>query len=185
MKLQSVVPVFLSVSVFMLSGCLVRSYTVTRDRVDQELPGNRGYLTGTKSTTGTPRPKTRTIRVVEVELHSPIKFERAPKKAPPAPASVASPHSDSEVIGNRGYLTQSSSPEITDATLPQYDSYTVQKGDTLQKISRQLYGTTKKWYSLYELNKDVLKGPDKLYPGQVIRIPADQTKTTLPTENLK
>jgi len=50
--------------------------------------------------------------------------------------------------------------------------YVIKKGDTLQKISSKFYGTTKKWKMLYQENTDVLKGPDKIYPGLKIRIPA-------------
>lgn len=50
--------------------------------------------------------------------------------------------------------------------------YTVQKKDTLQKISSKFYGTTKKWKMLYNANTDVLKNPNKVYPGMKIKIPA-------------
>ncbi|RKY35146.1 MAG: hypothetical protein DRP78_05750 [Candidatus Omnitrophota bacterium] len=52
-----------------------------------------------------------------------------------------------------------------------YSSYKVQKGDTLQKISKKIFGTTKKWQLIYKLNKDALKSPNKIYPGQRIKIP--------------
>jgi nucleoid-associated protein YgaU len=61
--------------------------------------------------------------------------------------------------------------------------YTVQKGDTLQKISKKFYGTTKKWTKIYEANKDIIKGPNKIYPGQAINIPVEPLKE--PKENLK
>ncbi|NQS99473.1 MAG: LysM peptidoglycan-binding domain-containing protein [Candidatus Omnitrophica bacterium] len=51
-------------------------------------------------------------------------------------------------------------------------TYKVRKGDTLQKISQKFYGTTKKWSALFEANKDRLKSPDKVYPGQLLNIPA-------------
>ena len=54
---------------------------------------------------------------------------------------------------------------------PAYRTYKVKKKDTLQKISKKFFGTTKKWYAIYELNKDKLKSPDKVFPGQIIRIP--------------
>jgi nucleoid-associated protein YgaU len=59
----------------------------------------------------------------------------------------------------------------------------VQKDETLQKISHKFFGTTKKWTKIYELNKDTLKSPNKLYPGQVINIPVESLKE--PKENLK
>jgi len=53
------------------------------------------------------------------------------------------------------------------------EKYTVQKGDTLQKISKKFYGTTKKWQKIYAANQDTLKGPNKIYPGQTIDVPLD------------
>ena len=52
-------------------------------------------------------------------------------------------------------------------------SYVVQKGDTLEKIAAkpEVYGDKKKWYSIYKENKDTIKNPDKIKPGQVLRIP--------------
>jgi nucleoid-associated protein YgaU len=51
-------------------------------------------------------------------------------------------------------------------------SYTVQKGDTLSKISKQFYGDANKYQKIFEANKDQLKDPDKIQPGQVLRIPS-------------
>ena len=156
---------------FLLSGCVVRSYPVTRDRVDQELTGNRGYLQGEAPTAGDRKP-TRTTRVVEIELHPALTFDKGAKKV------VAQTESAEyeESFGNRGYIEQGEASDIetpeTAARDLSYEKYTVQKGDTLQKISRKLYGTTKKWNRIYEANRDALSSPDKIYPGQVIRVPA-------------
>ena len=166
--------------VFVLSGCIVRTYPLTKERVDQELAGNRGYLKGTAPAEVTERKPTRTTQVVEIELHSPIKFEKAPKiKQQPVTSSM--PTEDRALEGNRGYVTQSISPEITES--PAFEKYTVQKGDTLQKISQKFFRTTKKWNKIFQANKDVLKGPNKVYPGQVLNIPVEQLKE--PKENLK
>jgi len=51
-------------------------------------------------------------------------------------------------------------------------SYTVQKGDTLSKISKQFYGDANKYKKIFDANKDQLKDPDKIQPGQVLRIPS-------------
>jgi nucleoid-associated protein YgaU len=50
-------------------------------------------------------------------------------------------------------------------------SYTVQKGDTLSKISKQYYGDGNKYMKIFEANRDKLKDPDKIQPGQVLTIP--------------
>ncbi len=49
--------------------------------------------------------------------------------------------------------------------------HTVVKGDSLSKISKQYYGDYKKYMVIFEANKPMLKDPDLIYPGQVLRIP--------------
>lgn len=51
-------------------------------------------------------------------------------------------------------------------------SYTVEKGDTLSRISKQFYGKAGKWNAIFEANRDQLDDPDKIQPGQVLKIPA-------------
>ena len=49
--------------------------------------------------------------------------------------------------------------------------YTVEKGDSLSKIAKQHYGNSGKYHAIFEANKPMLEHPDKIYPGQVLRIP--------------
>ncbi|HQU78363.1 MAG TPA: peptidoglycan-binding protein LysM [Azonexus sp.] len=49
--------------------------------------------------------------------------------------------------------------------------YTVVKGDTLSKIAASQYGSASKYPVIFEANKPMLKDPDKIYPGQNLRIP--------------
>jgi len=51
--------------------------------------------------------------------------------------------------------------------------YTVQKGDNLSKIAEAQYGKGKanEYHRIFEANKPMLKSPDLIYPGQVLRIP--------------
>ncbi|SDB90709.1 peptidoglycan-binding protein LysM [Acinetobacter boissieri] len=49
--------------------------------------------------------------------------------------------------------------------------YTVQSGDTLSKISKQFYGDSNKYNSIFEANQPLLKDVNSIYPGQVLRIP--------------
>jgi LysM repeat protein len=51
--------------------------------------------------------------------------------------------------------------------------YVVQKNDTLQKISEKFFGTTKKWKAIYNANKNILKSPDRIRPGQKLAIPKE------------
>ena len=49
--------------------------------------------------------------------------------------------------------------------------YTVVRGDNLSKIAKAHYGSASKYPLIFEANKPMLKHPDKIYPGQVLRIP--------------
>jgi nucleoid-associated protein YgaU len=49
--------------------------------------------------------------------------------------------------------------------------YTVVKGDTLSKIAKEFYGNANKYPQIFEANKPMLTHPDKIYPGQLLRIP--------------
>ena len=48
---------------------------------------------------------------------------------------------------------------------------TVVKGDTLSAISKRVYGDANKYNKIFEANKPMLSHPDKIYVGQVLRIP--------------
>ena len=55
------------------------------------------------------------------------------------------------------------------ADLSQY--HTVVRGDTLSAIAKQFYGNANAYPKIFEANKPMLSHPDKIYPGQVLRIP--------------
>lgn len=52
--------------------------------------------------------------------------------------------------------------------------YTVKSGDTLSKIAQHAYGAANRYNEIFEANKPMLSDPDKIYPGQVLRIPKTQ-----------
>ena len=56
-------------------------------------------------------------------------------------------------------------------TVSAAESYTVAEGDHLMKIAQNKYGDEDKWNVIFEANKDAIKEPTKIYPGQVIVIP--------------
>jgi nucleoid-associated protein YgaU len=58
-----------------------------------------------------------------------------------------------------------------DQSEPEATYYTVVSGDTLSKISKHAYGDANKYQRIFEANTPMLKHPDKIYPGQVLRIP--------------
>jgi nucleoid-associated protein YgaU len=49
--------------------------------------------------------------------------------------------------------------------------YEVKSGDTLSKIAREFYGDANRYSAIFEANKPMLSDPDKIYPGQMLRIP--------------
>lgn len=57
------------------------------------------------------------------------------------------------------------------APAPEAQTYTIQSGDTLSHVSLRFYGTANRWREIYEANKDVIKNPNMVFPGQVIKIP--------------
>ena len=69
--------------------------------------------------------------------------------------------------------TTSSVTEGGDATPEdwQSDTYTVKSGDTLSGIAKSVYGNAGKYMVIFEANKPMLSDPNKIYPGQVLRIP--------------
>ncbi len=50
--------------------------------------------------------------------------------------------------------------------------YTIKSGDTLGKIAKDMYGESGDFNKIFEANREVIGDPDKIYPGQQIRIPA-------------
>lgn len=54
---------------------------------------------------------------------------------------------------------------------PEAQFHTVEKGEWLSKIAAKYYGDANKYNVIFEANKPMLEHPDKIYPGQVLRIP--------------
>jgi nucleoid-associated protein YgaU len=72
---------------------------------------------------------------------------------PPAPASL--PPLEPPMAGTSG----------------SEQSYTVVAGDSLSKIAKRFYGDANKWPRIHEANRDQIKNPDLIHPGQKLRIP--------------
>ncbi|GAB7255988.1 peptidoglycan-binding protein LysM [uncultured Polaribacter sp.] len=66
-------------------------------------------------------------------------------------------------------ITVAEVEEIEEEAMAQF--HTVEKGDTLGKIAKEYYGNAMKYPVIFEANKPMLTHPDKIYPGQVLRIP--------------
>jgi nucleoid-associated protein YgaU len=84
-------------------------------------------------------------RVAEPEAVAPV----APPEPSPTPAAAVAP---------------AQAPAAT-------QFYVIQKGDTLSAIAKQYYGAANKYPKLFEANREVIEDPDRIYPGQKIRIP--------------
>lgn len=65
-------------------------------------------------------------------------------------------------------IDQLDSPEPA----PEVQYYTIKSGDSLSKIAKEFYGNAMDYPKLFEANKEVIKDPDLIYPGQKIRVPA-------------
>jgi nucleoid-associated protein YgaU len=50
-------------------------------------------------------------------------------------------------------------------------TYTVVAGDSLSKIAKKFYGDGNQWKKIFEANRDTVKNPDLIHPGQVLKIP--------------
>lgn len=59
----------------------------------------------------------------------------------------------------------------TEDAKPEATFHTVEKGDTLSKIAKEVYGDPMKYPVIFEANKPMLTDPDLIYPGQVLRCP--------------
>ena len=75
--------------------------------------------------------------------------------------------------GNVASVVQVNDMMTVSSAAPESQMYTVVSGDNLSKISQRFYGTPNKYPQIFEANKPMLTHPDKIYPGQVLRIPPD------------
>ena len=162
----------------------VQTYVVDKERVDQDLQaGNSGYLQGTPKPADRGALKaTRKVYVLEVTKN--------PRDAQEAEVTAAAPSSqgafDSWRTQNRQTEDTSSQAQpipiaIVDeeapSTTPKQTTiveYTVKDNDTLQKISKEFYGSNKKWSRIYDDNKDAIKNPDRIKPGTVLKISVEK-----------
>ncbi|KRG72138.1 LysM peptidoglycan-binding domain-containing protein [Pseudoxanthomonas dokdonensis] len=64
-----------------------------------------------------------------------------------------------------------STEDIVGVGGPQAASYTIAKGDTLSSIAQKHYGKAGAWKMIFEANRDVIDDPDRIFPGQTIKLP--------------
>ena len=66
---------------------------------------------------------------------------------------------------------QGGSSSTAPSTSDQPRTITVQAGDSLSKIAKREFGDANKWHAIYEANKDRIKNPDLIHPGDVLTLP--------------
>ncbi len=170
-------------------GTEIRTYVMTKDRVglDQN-GGNGGCVVGKCPPPPPPAETTRKVYVLEITKPVPEsevqKIEKTaidaitadtppttgvePEQSAPAAADNAQPAAPVvPVVGD-----EPAAPAVQNGGNMQAQTYTVQKDDTLQKISKKIFGSYGKWYKIYEANKDKIKNPNILKTGTVLTIPA-------------
>ena len=76
------------------------------------------------------------------------------------------------VVGNTEGIASVDDRMTTAVQEPEAQFHTVVSGDSLSKIAKKYYGNAMKYPVIFEANKPMLTHPDKIYPGQVLRIPA-------------
>ena len=87
-----------------------------------------------------------------------------------ASASESDSKAKNEYVAN--LLTEISKDKIRLVKVGKdYTTIKVKRGDTLSTIARNIYGNSSKYRMIYEANKDVLKSPNSIYVGAVLKIP--------------
>jgi len=63
---------------------------------------------------------------------------------------------------------------VAPEAVEQVEYYVIEKGDTLSAIAKKYYGKASDYPHIFEANREVIKDPDMIFPGQKIRIPLDR-----------
>ena len=74
-----------------------------------------------------------------------------------------------EKVGADGLTDPEPPPEEKE----KFEIYEIAKGDSLSKIAERFYGKASLYHRIHEANKELIPDPDKIYPGQKIKIPLD------------
>jgi len=177
MKRVMGITVVLAAALIGVSGCgtRVRTYILEKERVDQDLSeGNVGYLAGAADPAERSRERklTRQTYVAEVEL--PVRSPREKRlieevSIEPGQELIREPEPEP---GPGKPAAAASTPQPSRG--PAVTTYTVRNNDTLSKVSMEVYGTPTRWKEIYEANADRIKGPDRIYAGQVLKIPQNK-----------
>jgi nucleoid-associated protein YgaU len=125
-------------------------------------------------------PKARMLRQNQTDTNGPRRASLVPSKPVSPnkidvevnrPMQVAEQTAEPLEIQPQPVKETALEPVYVERTYETRKFYIVRKGDTLSKISKRYYGTSNKWYRIYEANRDVLENPDMLKPGLKLHIP--------------
>ncbi|MEA3560393.1 MAG: LysM peptidoglycan-binding domain-containing protein [Candidatus Omnitrophota bacterium] len=203
-KVTQVAAIVIIGLVVSLTGC-ARFSTYREDRTDQNLQtGNRGCIYGPRPLEPSERKKERTRVNIEFEV-PPLpewrkhywtdKEDKGNKgyivkkdlrqKAEKLPGDetledesmdegIYEDIEDEGIREEKPYLSK-----LKEIKQKPPAAYTVKKGETLRDIAGylQIYNDSSKWPRIYEANKDKIKNPDFIYPGQILKIPREEKQT--------
>ena len=147
---------------FLMTGCRTATRITEVPRVDLELSGgNRGYVVGHPPEMANLKTTRQTVQT-DVEIPSFYKPKRS--GAPVGLEDVAPPETK---MGAQG------AGESVGAAPKRYDTYVVQKGESLWTIAAkpEVYGKATQWRRIFDANRDLLKSPDRVRAGMKLKIP--------------
>jgi nucleoid-associated protein YgaU len=124
-----------------------------------------GFGTGAISVSGTIADESERARIVEVlsgiagidtvNDGMTVAAPEPPRAEPePAPKAETAPEPEAAPAADDGART-----------------YTVKSGDSLWKIAEAMYGNGSKYTKIFDANRDILDDPDRIFPGQELKIP--------------
>jgi len=159
-----------------LTGCVhSRAYLAEKERVDQVIPG----------IPAPEKPRTRQVVVVEFinDAHTPsvektLETFQPVQQVDAGQSKVVANPKETVIVHDSNFtfpvmtsetLTRGIPAVSGSVTLP--SEYKVEKDDTLQKISKKLYGSFAKWTKIYDANRDLIKDPNRVKPGIILKIP--------------
>jgi nucleoid-associated protein YgaU len=93
------------------------------------------------------------------------------KKATPQPKAAPQAKTQPQVQPQPQVNPVNTAPSTGSAA--KYEMYTVKEGDWLSKIAGAYYGDVHKWDRIFQANRDQISDPDKIRPGQILKIPLD------------
>jgi nucleoid-associated protein YgaU len=154
----------LLMGVFVLGGCRAATSIKELPRVDLQVEtagGNRGYLIGTPPAASDLKTHR---QMFGLDIEVPTFARLTPGEAPP------------EGMSEEGMMGEESAETIDEAAMEYqgpYDTYVVQKGDSLWSIAAkpEIYGKATQWRRIFDANRDMLKNPGQLRAGMTLRIP--------------